>query len=129
MGVEHQKDQALKAQAAQGAELAFRDARIRHLETQLEAQAAQHQEAEQKLRNRIRLLQAWCFRTWWSLEAAGSTGFPGLLTEDAVAPDGAGRQVRVKEGGSSRPANESVVPTKAPMPDNWRSVLRFQASL
>merc|ERR1712196_700920 len=54
-----QNDKALKAQAAAGAELAFREARIRHLEAQLEEQAALHQQAEKRLSDRCRLLQAW----------------------------------------------------------------------
>lgn len=116
-----QQDKANKAQAAAGAELAFREARIRHLEAMLEAQDAEHKDSERRLSDRCRLLQAWCFRTWWSLEAAGSNSFPGLMAEDSVPNDG--RHVRVAG------KQEASVPLKAPMPSDWRSVLRFQASL
>merc|ERR1719407_306693 len=111
----------MKVQSTQGAELAFRESRIRHLEQQLDLQAQMHQQAVKRLSDRCRLLQAWCFRTWWSLEAAGSNSFPGLMAEDSVPNDG--RHVRVAG------KQEASVPLKAPMPSDWRSVLRFQASL
>lgn len=123
-----QQERAIQVQSAQGAELAFRENRIKHLEAQIESQAAQHRQKEQQLNDRCRLLKAWCFRTWWSLEAAGSSGFPGLASEESMPFESMGRHVRVSSS-ANRPGSESLVPVKAPIPGDWRSVLRFQASL
>jgi len=126
-----QQDKAMKVQATQGAELAFKNSTIKQLEAQLAAQAAVHQQTQQRLSDRCRLLQAWCFRTWWSLEGAGSSNLPGLASEESVLGESLGRQVRLKDGSGSSPpkAAEAVTTLKAPPPNDWRGVLRFQASL
>lgn len=106
---QHQ-DRAVQVQSAQLAELSWREARIKHLEDQLEAQATLHHQTEQRLMHKCRLLQAWCFRTWWSLEEGSC---PGILSEGALPPL----------------SYEATASVKAPMPANWRSVLGFQGSL
>jgi len=125
-----QQSHAAHTQSTQEAELTYQCDRIRHLESLLESQERHYKQNEQSLKNRCRLLQAWCFRIWWSLEGDDASA-PGLLPDDSAAALRAQSsserrpRVRLKESdGRGTPALVHV-----PLPDDWCSVLRFQSTL
>merc|ERR1711908_30438 len=110
-------DLAMQKESAQFAELSWKDARIRYLEAQLDSQADLHRQTEQRLSNRCRLLQAWGFRIWWALDAGGSSA-PGIISKDATMSDALQPSLL-----------DTPLPLKTPLPNEWRSILGFQASL
>jgi len=113
------REQAAQVMASQNNEILQRDETIKRLHSDLQAQAEQHRRVEQQLTRRCRLLQAWCFRIWWSMEAGDDV--PGVLAGGDAPGSG--------KSGSSSEVALPLRPPGPPPPADWRRVLRFQASL
>jgi len=140
-----QLDSELAAARDHGERLQLRlDESIRELRAELRAQAEGYERRDRLLRARCRLLQTWCFRAWWSLESgmdplqileAAPEGLPVPEEAEPTSPPGS-------DGLLSPPVSPPTSPTAAhslagdllprrrmPMPPDWRSVIRFQATL
>lgn len=96
-------------------------------QAEMQAQAARYERRERLLRARCRLLQTWCFHTWWALDSEAD---PLTVLEACGDDESLGPSMSTSRGSAATNVRPARVPRKRlPLPPDWRSVLRFQASL